>query len=267
MKEHIKLYLLFAKQTIRGELVHRASFITGVIGQWISYGTTFITLYFLISNFGDLGGWKAEEVMFLYAFNLLSYAIAACVFFTPCINLPTKIRTGEFDGALIKPVNPFMHEIYNGFNFGYIGHTILSIIVIAITLPQTDYAFNIQNAFMFLIMLISSALIQASLLIAVSSISFITINENPVGDLIFRFKQFVDYPITIYSASIQIILTFVLPLAFLNFYPVTAILRTPSSPYLPDFVPYLTPLMAGLMFFLSIKAWNKGLSKYQSSGS
>lgn len=266
MKNNIALYFLFAKQTIRSEMSHRASFITGVIGQWLSYGATFATLYFMISNFGNLGGWSADEVLFLYAFNLLSYALAACIFFTPCANLSSKIRTGEFDSALTKPMTPFMHEIYNGFNFGYIGHTILSVFIIAISISKTSLTLTPINILMFLLMLISSALIQAALLIFSSSISFVTVNANPAGTIVYNLKKFIDYPITIYGAGIQILLTVLLPVAFINFYPVCALLNSPASIF-PDFTAFLTPLVAIFLFCLSIKTWNLGLSKYQSSGS
>lgn len=268
MKKFLSIYLLFVKQTIRQELVHRVSFITGVIGQWLSYAVTFITIYIMITQFGSLGGYTGEEVMFLYAFNLLSYALAACVFFTPCTNLPTKIRTGEFDAALTKPMSPFVNEICNGFNFGYIGHTILSIVIMVIAVSGTSISFHFGTAVLFLVLLISSALIQAAILILLSSLSFVLLNDNPLfSSIMFQIKRFIDYPITIYGGVYQVLLTVIFPLAFINFYPTTLLLGTPSSPMFPAFTAYLTPLVGGFLFWLSITVWNKALSKYQSSGS
>lgn len=267
MKKYLSLYFLFAKQTVRQELIYRASFLTGVIGQWLSYGATFITLYIMTNYFGNLGGWKPEEVTFLYAFNLLSYALGACVFFTPCTSLPTKIRTGEFDAALTKPVSPFLHEIFNGFNFGYIGHTILSIIVLILSIFQLDHFISLLNIVLFVILLFSSAILQAAILIFVSSFSFLTLNENPImGRLLGNIKRFIEYPITIYNFAIQILLTFVFPIAFINFYPATILLKAPGSSCCPQWIGYLTPLVGVFIFSLSIKFWNGCLSKYQSSG-
>lgn len=268
MKAQIALYLLFAKQTIRQELVHRVSFITGIIGQWLFYGATFLTMYFTVQHFGTLGGWSPNEILFLSGFEVLSYALAACIFFTPCVNLPIRIRTGEFDAALTKPVSPFLHEIYNGFNFGYIGHTILSIVMICIAGINIGFKITFSSLLSFAFLLLCSILIQASILIFSSSLSFITINENPLmRTLIFVYKDFIKYPITIYHVAIQVILSFVMPMAFINFYPVSILLGAPSSSYFPSFVPYLSPFISVGLFLLSIKAWNKALSKYQSSGS
>ncbi len=265
--KYIKLYFFFAKLSIRQELVHRASFLTGVIGQWLAYGTTFLTLFFTINYFGTLGLWEAHEVTFLYAFNLLSYAIGACVFFNPCTTLATKIRTGEFDAALTKPVTPFVHEIFNGFNFGYIGHTILSVVVMILSISQIEGFVTASNMILFFVLLLCSALIQAALLIFSSSFSFVTLNKNPILNILaYNIKSFIDYPITIYHVSIQILLTFIFPVAFINFYPSVLLLDAPNSQYFPEFVPYLTLPISILLFIFSIWFWNRSLSKYQSAG-
>lgn len=263
--QKILIYFTFAKSTIRQEMTYRVSFITGVIGQWIAYGGTFLSLYIMIENFNVMGGWTTYEVLYLYAFNLLSYALAATVFFTPCRSLSMKIRTGEFDISLTKPINPFLHEIYNGFNFGYIGHTILAVSVMIFSVSHLDTQFSIVNL---ILLLICAALLQSAFLILSSSFCFITVNQNPVFDFILgNFKSFTNYPITIYGIAIQFLLTFILPFAFMNFYPSLILLgKTPSSPF-AAWLPFVSPFVGIAMFILSIKIWNYGLSKYQSSGS
>lgn len=265
MGKKVLLYFTFARSTIRQEMTYRISFITGVIGQWIAYGGTFLSLYIMIENFNVMGGWTSYEVLYMYAFNLLSYALAATVFFTPCRSLSTKIRTGEFDISLTKPVSPFLHEIYNGFNFGYIGHAVLAISVMIFSVAHLNIQFSILSMFL---LLICAALLQAAFLILSSSFCLITVNQNPVFDFILgNFKSFTNYPITIYGKAIQFLLTFILPFAFMNFYPSLLMLdKAPSSPF-TVLIPYLSPFVGIAMFVLSIKIWNYGLSKYQSSGS
>lgn len=264
MGKIINIYITFAKSTIRQELTYRVSFITGVIGQWIAYGGSFLSLYIMIENFNVLGGWTSYEVLYLYAFNLLSYALAATVFFTPCRNLPMKIRTGEFDISLTKPVAPLLHEIYNGFNFGYIGHAILAVSVMIFAVSHLNIRVSIVNL---ILLLICAALLQSAFLILSSSFCFMTVNQNPVFDFIlWNFKSFTNYPITIYGTAIQFLLTFILPFAFMNFYPSLILLgKAQSSPF-AAWLPYLSSIVSIAVFLLSIKIWNYGLSKYQSSG-
>lgn len=265
MGQRIFIYFAFAKSTIRQEMTYSVSFITGVIGQWIAYGGTFLSLYIMIENFNVMGGWSSYEVLYLYAFNLLSYALAASVFFTPCRTLSMKIRTGEFDISLTKPISPFLHEIYNGFNFGYIGHAILAISVMIIAVSHLDIRFSVLEL---ILLLACAALLQSAALILSASFCFITVNQNPVFDFImWNFKSFTNYPITIYGTAIQFLLTFILPFAFMNYYPSLILMNKVSSSPFATWLPYFSPIVGITMFILSIKVWNHRLSKYQSSGS
>jgi ABC-2 type transport system permease protein len=265
MGQRILIYFAFAKSTIRQEMTYSVSFVTGVIGQWIAYGGTFLSLYIMIENFNVMGGWTSYEVLFLYAFNLLSYALAASVFFTPCRTLSMKIRTGEFDISLTKPISPFLHEIYNGFNFGYIGHAILAVSVMVIAVSHLNITLSPLEL---ILLLVCAALLQSAALILSSSFCFITVNQNPVFDFImWNFKSFTNYPITIYGTAIQFLLTFILPFAFMNYYPSLILMNKASSSPFGPWLPYFSPIVGVIMFVLSIKIWNHRLSKYQSSGS
>lgn len=268
MKKHLSLYLYFAKQIIRGELVHRASFLAGVVGQWLSYGGTYLTLFIMIESFHTLGGWNAREVLFMTAFSFLSYAMAATVFYNPTRNLAAKIRSGEFDASLTKPVDPLWHEVYSGFNFGYIGHTVLSIAMMIVSLPGTRFSFTLWGCLLLALMLFGSALVQAALLLLPSVFSFFMVGDNPAQYFFsWGLKRFVDYPISIYSRAIQLILTFIFPYAFLNFYPVGVVLGLSRTFPFPVIVAYLSPAVGAALFFFSVKAWRWALSRYQSTGS
>jgi ABC-2 type transport system permease protein len=266
MKKQIGLYFSFAKISIRSQLAHRSAYWAGVIGQWLSYGATFATLYIMVSNFDVLAGWTAEEVLFLYAINLLSYALAACMFFYPCINLAAKIRTGEFDSALTKPLSPFGHELYMGFNFGYVSHITLSIGVMIFAAIRTGLKLSLLLTLTFAGMLTGAILVQAAFLIAISAFSFFLIKDNPVFDLYYTVKVFTNYPMPIYPVVLQVFFTFVVPIAFLNFYPAIAILGKEILPPFPACLGYLSPVAGIFLFVLSILFWNWALSKYQSTG-
>ena len=262
----ISLYLCFARIAIRSQLAHRSAYWAGLIAQWLSYGATFATLYIMVSNFNILAGWTAEEVLFLYAVNLLSYALGASLFFNPCTHLPAKIRTGEFDAALTKPVSPLGHEFYMGFNFGYVSHVTLSIAVMIFAAIRVGLRPGFFLAIVFAGMLLGAILVQAAFLIFTSAFSFFLINENPVHDLLWAVKHFTNYPIRIYPVILQIFLTFVVPVAFMNFYPASAILGKDSGPPFPAHLGYFSPLAGILLFILSLLFWNWALSKYQSTG-
>ena len=267
MKGRIGLYFSFARISIRNNLAIRSAYWAGLIAQWLSYGATFAALFIIVSTFHTLAGWTPDEVLFLYALNLLSYALAACVFFHPCTKLAGKIRSGEFDAALTRPVSPLGHEVLMGFSFGYTSHITLSTGVLIFAAIRAGLHFTFFSALLFALMLIGAVLVQAAFLIAVSALSFLFTSENPAFDLLWAMKNFTNYPLPIYPALLQVFLTFVLPLSFMSFYPSAAILGKGSETPFHPALGYLSPLAGIILFGLSLLFWNWALKKYQSTGS
>ena len=141
-------------------------------------------------------------------------------------------------------------------------------LVIVFALVRVGFPCTLLNLLRLVLVVLGAALIQAAALIASSVMSFFTVNENPVLDfLLFNMKKFTDYPITVYPRGIQFILTFILPFAFMNFYPASLLLGKAVPAGFPAVLPYLTPAVGALCFALSVVLWNWGLSHYKSTGS
>jgi len=96
--------------------------------------------------------------------------------------------------------------------------------------------------------IIGSALIQAAILVTVGTMSFWVVKNTATYSLLNSLNNFLDYPITIYNKSIQAILTFVVPVAFVNFYPAHYFLdKTGDNLFFP-ILQYGTPVV-GLVLF------------------
>ena len=81
MKNFFKLFSSFFRVAMRREMAYRGTYLAGIVGQWICYGSTFLSLYILVSSFDLLDGWNGAEVMVLYGLSLMSYAVGASFFF------------------------------------------------------------------------------------------------------------------------------------------------------------------------------------------
>lgn len=270
MKHYLKLFAAFFRVAVRREMAYRGTYLAGIVGQWVSYGAVFTSLYILISNFDVLGNWNGAEVMVLYGLALMSYAIGASFFFNFSHGLSARIRSGEFDGSLTKPLHPFLHEVFSsGYNVGYVSHFAISLFIIILALSSLDYRPTASSILFLILAVIGASLIQAASLVAGSAMSFFTVGDNPIMDiLLWDVKDFAaNYPITIFPKGIQFVLTFILPFAFMNFYPAAALLGKEIPEGYPAILPYLSPVVGVLLFALSIMLWNWGLKHYKSTGS
>ena len=274
MKDFWKLFSSFFTVALRRQMAYRGTYFAGIIGQWISNGATFLGIYIMVSSFDLLGGWNGSEVLMLFSLSVMSYAIVASFFFNFATGLAGRIRSGEFDASLTKPVHPFLHEVFSaGYNVGYISHFTLSLVIVIVALSSVTYIPTVQRVLFLISAVLGAALIQAAALIASSVLSFFSVGRNPIIDfLLVDMKEFTNYPITnypitIFPRGIQFVLTFILPFAFMNFYPAAALLGKSIPEGYPAILPYLSPLVGALVFALSILLWNWGLKNYKSTGS
>lgn len=269
MRDFWRLFSSFFRVALRRELAYRGTFFAGIVGQWVGYGATFISLYILAYNAQLLGGWNSAEILVLYSLSLMSYAIGASFFFNFSTGLSRRIRSGEFDASLMKPIHPFLHEVFSaGYNVAYISHFSISFVILVAALYHLEYTPTLWNVFYLALMVLGAALIQAAALIASSVMGFFTVGRNPIADfLLWDMKEFTNYPITIFPKGIQFVLTFLLPFAFLNFYPAAALLDKPIPDGYPPILPFLSPVVGVLVFVLSVLLWNWGLKHYKSTGS
>ena len=116
-------------------------------------------------------------------------------------------------------------------------------------------------------MIISGVFIQAGALLLLSAVNFWVIRGDKLIDLFFYDTiPFIRYPINIYPKMIQGFLTFILPYAFINFYPSVYLFGKDEKTIFFDELQYIAPVVSCIFFILGVLVWNKGKNRYQSTG-
>lgn len=264
---YLSVYSRFVKLSLLSISQYRATFIMGVVSQLCSFAAELILLQILISKFKEIGGWSSYEVLLLYSINLSAYAWAAFFLNNPSSRLPQMIKDGSFDEVLTKPLNHFLYLISREFNNGYVAHVLISTFMIIVCFIQLGISFTLTNVVFLVITIFSGALIQGAGFLLTSAPAFWFVESSGIRSVFFfEMKKFISYPISIYNKAVQVTLTFVLPYAFISYYPAQLFLDNKDFLFHPGFQ-YLSPLVGILLFALSYLIWIKGLNKYQSTGS
>lgn len=262
------LYLEFIKLKFMGIAEYRKAFILGGIAQFASYGAEFMLIWVLIDRFESINGWGTYEVLLLYALNLASYAMAAFFLFMPCIQLPNLIKNGVFDEVLTKPLNSFLYLVCREVNPAYYSHLLVSFVVMGICFDKLNISFSWGNLLFLVATLIGGALIQASGLIFTAVPSFWIVETQWLQSLaFFELRNFIKYPISVYNKLIQVVLTFVFPYAFINFFPVQYFLQKNDFMMFHPVFQYLCPVVGFVLIMLAMKFWKFGIKHYASTGS
>lgn len=265
---YISLYFEFIKIQILGILQYKKAFTLGLIAQLSSYGAEFFLLWIIIDRFNEINGWSSYEVLLLYALNLCSYALASFFLSSPSSRLSVMIKDGTFDEVLTKPLNSFMYLVCREFNSGYVSHLLLSIAAMSIALLNLHISMSLIHILFFIVVILSGALIQGAALLLTAIPSFWVVENSSLKDvLFFQVKNFIRYPLSIYPTFIQILLTFILPYAFINFYPSQFFLNKHDFLIFHPLFQFLSPVFGIILFAIAYVLWLVGINNYKSTGS
>lgn len=261
----LSLFIHYARLRMRERMEYRGAFLLGMISQMIGYAAMYLVLWLTLQRFEFIGDWNWPEIAFLYSLNVLTYAIGAAFTYTPMTDLEKLVQQGTFDPVLIRPNNPFLTLTAQMFNVGYLGHIILSGGILVWCVAQLEMNWTLLNGTFLVLAVISGSFIQAALLILIGSWSLIFVR----AEVLFRFngslREFVNYPISIFGPAIQILLTTIVPLAFMNFYP-AAILLGKDTGVIPSWVGWLTPVVGPILMYLAYRAFIACTNRYQGAG-
>ena len=265
---NLRLYIELWKLLFKSKSEYRFNFIMEILINVFTYVVMYVEIWVIVENFGHIKGWNFYELMLLYNFNLFSYGFASMILWHPMLAVEGLVRNGSFDGVLVKPLNPFVYMLLRQGYFGFWGLILLGAVVFVIAFENLQLTLTLGLVIDILIKIIGAILIQGSVLVFTGALSFQFVRAVSVRDVcIYKIRQFVNYPISIYSTGIQIFLTVILPYGFVNFYPVEAILGKREN-FLPTYIADAGGIVIGVvLFFLAYKFFMKYVNKYQSTGS
>ncbi len=264
---YVSLFSKFVKVRWRAQMEYPAPFLMGVFAQWVGYGAQYAAMWLMVTTFGTMAGWKPMEVMFLYAMNILSYALAASLMLNVCNTLPEAARSGGFDDILLKPVNSLIYSLSTNISTSYASHIALSIAVMAASLHGLGIAMAPAKILWLAVSVAGSAMIHLSAMILTAAPSLVFIGSKGWSFLYWDMEEFIHYPVSIYGRPLQILLTFILPYAFIAFYPAQFFLSIDDTLMFPAFFQFLSPVVGLCMLGIAALVWHRCVNRYESTGS
>ena len=119
------------------------------------------------------------------------------------------------------------------------------------------------------LVVVGGALIDFGIQLAIATAAFWGIRIDTLRWVVMSLEQdFTRYPISIYTRGVRFILAFVLPFAFMNYFPATFLLHKQDGALsLSPEIGLLTPVIGVAWFALSYAFWRAGINHYQGTGS
>lgn len=257
---NIEIYFIFILASLKEMLIYRIDCIVGIVSQFFMQAVELIFIWITFQNTPNLAGWNFDQVLLLYGITMISVGVADICFDALYEIGPKYIKNGEFDKFLLRPVHPLISIIGSSKEVTSLGYSLIGIVLTIVMLFKLQMPINI----IFILEIIFFGIVGAAIIGALNTIfsisSFWTYRSNEVIWSFYRIYTFTQYPISIYSAFIKMLITVILPFAFVSYYPTASYLG--FTPYMM----WLSPIIAVVLWIIAIKLWNLALKKYRSTG-
>ena len=267
MADALALYARLVGAAARSQLQYRTSFVLDFAASFAFGVIDFLAILIIFENVPSLDGWTVHEVAFLYASTCLSFAFVDLVI-GHLDYLPRMIRDGTFDLVLVRPRGSLFQIVTADFSLRRTGRVLQSLTVFAFAFSGLDVGWDPGRVALLVAMVVAGAVIFAAVWVTGATIAFWTVDGGEFTNAFTYGGNFLSqYPISIYGEWLRRFLAFVIPMAFVCYFPSLYILEKEDPLGLPGAFQFASPLVALAACVVAALVWRTAVRRYRSVGS
>lgn len=258
----MKLYINSLALHLKSELEYRMSFIISFLSQILIFFTYYFVIIALFSKFDNIKGFTLYEV--LLCFSIIQFGFAFNEVFARGIDKFDKlIVEGGFDRLLLRPKNLILQVLCSDGDFVKLSRLIQAIIVLVIALVKLNVDITFFKVICLILMLMASCVIFFGIFLLAASYCFMTVQGLEVRNVFTDGgKHMAQYPIGVFKKGFVFFFTFIIPYAFVNYYPLLYFIGK------NDNILYaFSPIIVFLYLIPCFIVFYMGVKKYEGSGS
>lgn len=263
----IRIAVQSLRMSMHTRMQYRTDSIVATLAVFFRESANIIVIYLALMKFDRLGGWNVNEMLFLFSLLFLTYAFVVSLF-ADLRDFSRMIREGRFDRLMVRPRGLLFQLILNNADIiAAFGHGTLGVILFLVSAKRVGIDWNLVTVLYYIGAVAGGVLIQGGMFILFSSLSFYFVETNSIRDIFYwNMRRFAGYPISIYSKWIQAILIYVIPFAFVNYFPAQYLLRKPDMSGYPQVYMYMAPAVGVLVYGVAYLFWRVSVKRYKSTG-
>ncbi|AKZ55978.1 putative integral membrane transport protein [Streptomyces ambofaciens ATCC 23877] len=265
--EGLRVYGLIVMMWVRSTMAYRTSFVLTAFGNFAITALDFVAILLMFSRVDALGGWSLSEVALLYGLSGVSFGLADLAIGS-MERLGRRVRDGTLDTLLVRPAPVLAQVAADRFGLRRLGRVVQGLLVLGYALTVVDVDWSVAKVLLMPVMLLSGAGIFCAVFVAAAAFQFVAQDASEVSNAFtYGGTTMLQYPPTVFALDLVRGVTFVVPLAFVNWLPACYVLGRPYPLDLPRWVAFAPPLVAVACCALAGLAWRAGLRSYRSTGS
>jgi ABC-2 type transport system permease protein len=264
----LRLWLRFVAVSIKSQAQYPSSAVPLAVAQFFATVIEILAVWALFDRFGSVRGWTFAEVAVFY--GLVHVMFAASAFLTRGVeDVGTDfLRTGAFDRLLLRPRTVLLQLVGHDFRLARLGRLAQGLLVLIVGAQLAPIDWSLSDVLLVLWAVAGGIALFFGLILLQGAMSFWTIESLEVANVLtYGGVQAAQYPLSLYNDWLRSLLTFVVPLACVAYYPILTLLDRPDPLGAPAWLGFVAPLAGFVFAALSLIPWRLGVRHWTSTGS
>lgn len=257
----MKLIGKYLGMYFKSQLEYKSSFILTCIAQLLTLSLSSFMVFILMDKFHFLDNYDIYELMLGISIVQFGFSFSEC-FMRGFDKFSEVIKVGGLDLMLIRPRNIYIQVFGSNIELTKLSRVFGSLVLFIIAISNIDSITWYGVLYLFLL-LVGSSMIYAALFIFSACFCFKTVEGLEFMNIFTDgSREFGQYPMGLFRREVILVFTFLIPLACVNYYPISYILgKSDNIWYL------ISPLMTFILFIISIITFNRYIRHYEGTGS
>lgn len=261
------MYRSLVVASVRGQLAYPVSFALQCAAQALVQLQDMVVVLVLFSRISEMGGFTRREVLLIFSLAGISFGLADLLV-GPLDRLGRLVRTGTLDALLLRPLSAMTQICASDFALRRIGKIGTGFAVLGYVLATSDISWTPLRAAVLLMTPVTGLVLFGAIWVTATATTFWLVEGQELPNAVtYGSGLFTSYPVSVFSGWLLRLMAFVVPGAFVAYYPALAILGKPDPLGLPPALSYSAPLVAVLAAGVAALAWRTGLRHYVGAGS
>jgi ABC-2 type transport system permease protein len=263
----LAVYAQYWRVTLLTIVEYRANFVMWFAFTLVYHGVALVALWATLTQFPSMNGWTFGQMAFLYALWMIGHGLHNTLFFT-IGDVPVFIREGRFDRFLIRPLDALFQAMTVPQQV-WPDELFLSLVWLAVAIPLSGVHVDPLLLLFLPLIAIGGAMIDFGINLIIATAAFWFVRVDTLRWMVMSLEQdFTRYPLSIYNRAVRVILAFVIPFGFMNYFPATYFLgKNETGLHLNPAVGLLTPVIGFAVSAGAYVFWRIGLNRYTGTGS
>lgn len=262
LRRYFHIFVGFFRASAMADLEYRLNLVVKIITDIIWYAAQISLFEVLFSHAKSISGWTIDSTRVFMGVLFLCDSLYMFFLSENLDRLTEKVRRGDLDLLLVKPVNSQFMLSFQKMSPAYIGNFLMAFGWLVWSLSRLPEPAPLSRLLILLIAIPGSAAITYSLRFFFSATALIFVRAENINYIWYQLYRLGTRPDTIYPQWLRYMVMSFLPVAFIGSVPARLILETPDLGLVVATI--VIPLTT---LYLTTRYWRFTLKFYSSASS